>query len=820
MNPLLAHSAEYKKHYGDEIIIPAQSYQDHVNGVRSYALKLLAEKKQYLNVDEETYSAMENILSLACTYHDMGKLDDQCQRVLRTPPDASRDGHTKQRMINHVDAGCAFLINCYDKYNESQYIMAAFIVLAHHIGFDDFSSVVQIDMSRFRPRFSYDLDSLRDDSSMAKYMMGNSRVRDHVDTYMKSYSYKHEKYFKFEHVPVNNKIVDTTLKSFLMFRFLLSLLIDADHKDTSENYKSYYPVQTHDLKPEERLKSFNTKLDEVLGQKTKDLRVEDKPFVKRRNDLRNKMREEVNAFEPDPQDMFYLVKGLVGSGKTFSYIPLALKIAEKSGLNKLIINIPYIALVDQSYGSLDDLVFMEDKDKEINAIHSLFDYERYTNKIYAKGVTAPINIATSKTFFDIFTSNSPSVIRNFHKIVGAVIVFDEYDRCAELQHWGLIYDLLYDLGCLFGSKFVLGSGSPPSYWELEDLQTRSLLSDKTWEIVNVLSDSLYNQMLTLESDRVKYDYHTLYRREQSFQSLTDAIIQKEGSVFVVMSTVLRTVEFAKFLKENTDKSVFVRHSSVNHSDKQEQYRRVSEALNDGEDVILVATDGSDIGLDLSFRYGFREEPSYRSVLQMAGRVNRGFEYTDSMLYVFKLSDYPLNDDKKFGRNFSLKPSQKAYEWNLKSVGNHSPENCTYMMEKEFEYRLRSGKDNIKDDIRAYKDSYQKLNFRTLDEIFQIIPSIQVCLITDLGLVQKIEDGEYVSYADVQRASVNKFLSEKKLEELVSRQRVISVGDLIIEDGSIQVDGDRKKKLRERQLEILVWMGDYDDEFGIMADEIW
>ena len=109
----LAHSAKPKRG------IPVQSYAEHVGNVVKAAVsnaECAAEHSRKFG------NLLRTGVRLAAEFHDLGKLDDFNQEVLRA---------NRGKMLNHVDAGVAHLL---DGTPTAPRTTAALTVFAHHIG--------------------------------------------------------------------------------------------------------------------------------------------------------------------------------------------------------------------------------------------------------------------------------------------------------------------------------------------------------------------------------------------------------------------------------------------------------------------------------------------------------------------------------------------------------------------------------------------------------------------------------------------------------------------------------------------------------------
>lgn len=112
MGEYLAHSAQKG--------FPAQTYKDHVQGVQVRGMRYAKEAEEYYFEDNTKIS---DVVYVSSQYHDLGKLEDVNQEVLRT-------GSSQKLPINHVDAGCAALL-------QQKAALSTLAVYAHHRGLPD-----------------------------------------------------------------------------------------------------------------------------------------------------------------------------------------------------------------------------------------------------------------------------------------------------------------------------------------------------------------------------------------------------------------------------------------------------------------------------------------------------------------------------------------------------------------------------------------------------------------------------------------------------------------------------------------------------------
>jgi len=85
-------------------------------------------KSKEINLSKE----LTSVLLIAALFHDFGKLDDSCQKIL-SKNDKTIYSDGSEKMINHVDAGVCFLINKYLETKNKIFLHSAALIKAHHI---------------------------------------------------------------------------------------------------------------------------------------------------------------------------------------------------------------------------------------------------------------------------------------------------------------------------------------------------------------------------------------------------------------------------------------------------------------------------------------------------------------------------------------------------------------------------------------------------------------------------------------------------------------------------------------------------------------
>lgn len=795
---LLAHSAQYEE--DGSVKIHEQSYASHINNVcKILQTNINQIKDNFIDLYEEVSDfevlkqAFFRAVEFAAEYHDMGKLDNQCQRILR--------GELKDtKMLNHTDAGVAYLLKKYEETDNAIFIFSAVLIKAHHIALEDMENFIintHDGFCKFVKEFN--LEDMRDKKLCEKYKGISSKisVKEHVDKNLDSYVKKHRKVVKqihsFDNIP-HVDISSPLFKEFIFLKMGLSLLVAADHMDTASNYgePTAYPTKIIDL--EERQERLNEYMEEQRQKFPQDTE---------RNKLRNGFYNICKDFSP--QTPFSLVDGCVGIGKSTGNPQVAFNQAKTcNNPTGFIFVTPYIALNDQ-LGKVyrDCLCVNKNPEKEISVIHSIYEYDNKFMRRYAKEFNSPISIVTSVSFFNTLIKNKVSFIKNIHKFAGKTIVFDEHHIMAQKHHWKVIIQLLKDLARFFDVRIIFSSGTPVEFWEIDQVKNTTMQSKDFdhpesfldyFEVEKVIDSKFRKKMVALEQKRVKQ----LFAGDLSASKLAKEVNKKNGSVLVVLETVNKCVNFAQMMSAY-DKKVFVRHSRLTPNDRKKHIKKMQELMSNGEDVILVATPGGNVGLDLSFHHGFHDATNYDDSLQTGGRVSRNDEFPGATLTIFKLTEW--NENPTNARSKSILFDEINMSKRL------CPTKSTELSQKEYDEDEEVNR-NIANKLLELNSFYCKGNYDKLSRDFRIIDSASINLLIDEETKDKIVNNDWVNYNKMQGhiVSVTDY-GNRKLDDLIEAGKVVSIDELLEEEYGETLDGVKYKSYQT----LYFWLGDYDPD---------
>lgn len=681
---LLAHSARFG--------YPEQSYKEHISEVVRRAVQNAAGVALYSPHGDLLLSTVR----AAAFYHDLGKLDDANQKVLRW----KKKTHLP---INHCDAGAAYLL-------QMKAILPALCVLSHH-----------------RPG----LPSIPDENSKVHKFrvhspVGNREksVQEITDENLADYIHSHN-----AEMGIALDYPDKAAPGQSLLRFALSCLVDADHADTARHYGNSVDFETIHLVPEHRLARLDAYINSLpTGNATSE-----------RNEIRQAFYHICRAI-PESRGL-YSCSMPVGTGKTTSVMANLLMAANRFNLRKIFVVLPFTNIIDQSVNIYRASLRLNNERPEtvVAAHHHRAEYEDPNLMAASFLWDLPITVTTAVQFFETLASNWPASLRKLHNLAGSAIFIDEAHAALPSHLWPQAWRWLQDLVKNWGCHIVLGSGSLARFWELPEFSENNVI------VPEIAGEELYKKAIELESNRVIYPL--LIDEPMGIDELCTWVTTLQGPRIVVMNTVQSAAALARKLSDvRGDSAVEHISTALTSEHRTSTLDRVKARLldKDDKDWALIATSCAEAGLDFSFRTAAREICSLASLIQIAGRVNRQCEYgTDCEVWSFR-----IKEDGFLKTHPAFKTSAKVLE-QFYDIQKVNPDSCTEAMKRE----VREKNNGMsKDDPIIIAEKAGK--FPEVAELFKVIEEGEVfTVVIDPNLKDRIEAREKPSREDIQKHTV-------------------------------------------------------------------
>ena len=156
-----------------------------------------------------------------------------------------------------------------------------------------------------------------------------------------------------------------------------------------------------------------------------------------------------------------------GGGKTLSAMSFAMNHAERHGLRRVIVVIPYTSIIEQNADVYSHALGAEN----VVEHHSSFDLdvskakhgEELTRRyeLACENWDAPVVVTTTVQFFESLFSSHPSRCRKIHNVARSVIILDEVQSLPPGFLLSIV-DALNELTAHYGCSIVLSTATPPA----------------------------------------------------------------------------------------------------------------------------------------------------------------------------------------------------------------------------------------------------------------------------------------------------------------------------------------------------------------------
>jgi len=414
---------------------------------------------------------------------------------------------------------------------------------------------------------------------------------------------KEEKsFFTFQHFffdKLRKQLSDfTTLDNAIKFKKLFSRLVLADR------YEAVFdtPYKNLPYMGADEVRRDIKKIESYIANKKNSV-------LSSTAEYRERLRHTVfERFDNNFDARFYILKAPTGAGKTLLALELALRIAEKRSIRRIITALPFTSIIDQTADVYASVL----GEKRVLKYHHLTRYkaetadekEQLAPKIFATDVwDAPFVVTTFNQFFYALFSNHNKDMLRLETLRDSVVILDEIQAIPRVL-WRDLYKVLELYSERYDITFILMSATMP---RIERYLPKVVELSEPW----FYTDKQGRYTLLYEPDI------------DSLDTLSKRIGEQEGlSVLCVVNTIEKAKRLFMTLpgKAGENKFLLTTHQIPKH--RKEIIEEISERLKNGEPVVLVATQLIEAGVDLDFDTGFREFAPFASIVQTAGRINR------------------------------------------------------------------------------------------------------------------------------------------------------------------------------------------------------
>ena len=383
-------------------------------------------------------------------------------------------------------------------------------------------------------------------------------------------------------------------------RMLFSALCDADFLDTEAFYDGSRTALRGGGPPLAELEVRLTCHLDALQAGVSDTKV---------NRVRAQVRRACAAAAAEVPGVFSLTVP-TGGGKTLASLAFALAHARAHGLGRVIVAIPFTAIIEQSAKAYREALLGDDAVLEH---HSAFDPARETpqNRIASENWDAPVVVTTTVQLFESLFANRPRDCRKLHRLARSVIVLDE----AQTLPPGLLAPILDGLRTLvrhFGATVVICTATQPAF-------RRTPWLDVGFDAVREIVPDEVGAFERLRRVRACWPAS----EEPTAYTALAVEIAKERDVLAIVHRRKDARELCELLDGQLKNKGTLHLSALmcpeHRSRVLAEIKRRKQA---GEPIRLVSTQLIEAGVDVDFAVVYRALGGMDALAQAAGRCNR------------------------------------------------------------------------------------------------------------------------------------------------------------------------------------------------------
>lgn len=674
--PIYAHVKNGEKETLQEHTQRCQNYfQQLYDNKRIEKMISTFNKAMHFQNESASFEFLKSLFIQTITFHDFGKINPKFQR--------------KKGKMNNQE----FPENKDYHFDDNHSLLSAYIYIDYYTNLlfhdNQFGEEDKNKLCCFIMEHSYMIS--RHHSDLLPF---NNYINDFKENALLDFLMSHELegYRGFQYLNVNrNKNIffkrhkdvkftkeEKCLKYFY-YRLLYSLLVASDYYATSEFMKGHsfdivgqgLCIKDYQLQYEKYdiLKSIRSYEHRCFPQNHNwdQLSI---------NELRSELFLEVEQnLLNHPDNYIYYLEAPTGSGKTNVGMNLSFHLME--GREKLFYIYPYNNLVEQNKEILHQMFPNTEDIVVVNSITPIstekvendeFGYQKlYLDRQF---LNYPFVLSTHVTLFDmLFGSRKESVI-GFHQLSHSVIVLDEIQSYRN-EIWSEIIIMLKACAKLLDIKIIIMSATLPH------LDT---LTKETDGVCYVLNNPQKYFQHHLFKDRVELHYELL-KQEVDLYALKEHIKKKQSqnkSVLVEFITKKTAKAFYKMMKNDHD--VFMDVLCMTGDDSLLDRKRIITSLkNNRKNVILIATQVVEAGVDIDMDIGYKNISLLDSEEQFLGRISRSRNH-EGVAYFFKIdephvvyrhdfrqSSHLLLDNEDMQEILNHKDFESYYQRVLKSI---------------------------------------------------------------------------------------------------------------------------------------------------------
>ncbi|OFW37587.1 MAG: CRISPR-associated endonuclease Cas3'' [Acidobacteria bacterium RIFCSPLOWO2_12_FULL_60_22] len=427
----------------------------------------------------------------------------------------------------------------------------------------------------------------------------------------------------------------------LYIRMIFSCLVDADYLDTEKHSTGISRTAT-------RLEQINDQIMKRLNAERKS-----KPLGGTVNHIRSEIFNQCLEKASQKQGFFSLTVP-TGGGKTLSGMAFALAHAQKWNLDRIIVVIPYLSIIEQNAAEYrrildpDNLGIVIEHHSAVPVLDDNEARERSPLELAVENWDAPIVVTTSVQFIESLFAASPSKCRKLHNITRSVVLLDEV-QTLPTHLLNPLLNVFRELRENYSMSFLFMTATQPAFRHNSACLSEGFKPDEVTEITKE-TDNIFTSLRRVDYQRAgALEWHALSERIAALQQAL-CVVNVRKHAFELWETLRSS------LPDQERDSLFHLSSAMCPEHRlwalgevrNPRAGSIRDRLQRGLPCRVASTQLVEAGVDVDFPVVFRALGPLDSIVQAAGRCNREMKLTDEQgqpsygkVVIFEPADHSL-----------------------------------------------------------------------------------------------------------------------------------------------------------------------------------
>ncbi|MCU1347817.1 MAG: CRISPR-associated protein Cas3, partial [Acidobacteria bacterium] len=330
-----------------------------------------------------------------------------------------------------------------------------------------------------------------------------------------------------------------------------------------------------------------------------------------------------------------------GGGKTLASLAFALDHAVHHHLDRVIVVLPFLSIIDQTAAVLRDLYEPLFGSRVLIEHHSSVTPERDTqaNRLASENWDAPLVVTTQVQFFESLFARRPGDCRKLHNIANSVVILDEV-QTLPIGLLDPMLDALQELSTNYGTTLLLTTATQPAFHSRPLGGSRFAgLTPAPREIVPAGEiEPLFDSLRRVEVEWPRRTGSDFPEPGVPWPALASDIAKQRQ----VLAIVHRRDDARDLFSEVQRWAPDAVHLSalMCAAHRRRVLAGIRQRLDDGEVCRVVSTQLVEAGVDVDFPVVYRAMAGLESLAQSAGRCNRNGALERGRFVVFDAPTEP------------------------------------------------------------------------------------------------------------------------------------------------------------------------------------